>query len=202
MQNGMTPVGPRRGLRWFAAGAAGLGGFFAVETLVRTPGEASDLHTGTEDAGSTRGIAVATALVALSAPLLRRLPLRPLPRWCAPLGLLVLGAGLALRVWSMQTLAESYSRTLRVTNEQQVTERGPYRRVRHPGYAGSLLVWSGFGLTSGSAAVLGTVAALLMPAYVHRMEAEERLLTERLPGYGAYAERTTRLVPRVVSERT
>jgi protein-S-isoprenylcysteine O-methyltransferase Ste14 len=197
MHDGMTPVGPRRGLRWFGAGAAGLGGFFAVEALVRAPGEASDLHAGTEDAGSTRGIALATGLAALSAPLLRRLPLRPLPPWCAPLGLLVLGAGLALRVWSMQTLAESYSRTLRVTNEQQVTERGPYRRLRHPGYAGSLLVWCGFGLTTGSAAVLGTVAALLFPAYVHRMEAEERLLTRQLPGYAAYTERTSRLVPYV-----
>jgi protein-S-isoprenylcysteine O-methyltransferase Ste14 len=197
MHDGTTPVGPRRGLRWFGAGAAGVSGFLAVEALVRTPGEASDLHAGNEDAGSTGGIAAATALAALSAPLLRRLPLRPLPRWCAPVGLLVLGAGLALRVWSMQTLAESYTRTLRVTNEQQVTERGPYRRVRHPGYAGSLLVWCGFGLTSGSAAVLGTVAFLLVPAYVRRMEAEERLLTQQLPGYAAYTERTTRLVPNV-----
>jgi protein-S-isoprenylcysteine O-methyltransferase Ste14 len=197
MSDGTTPVGPRRGLRWFGAGAAGLGGFFAVEALVRAPGEASDLHAGAEDAGSTRGIAVAAALAALSAPLLRRLPLRPLPRWCAPLGLLILGAGLALRVWSMQTLAESYSRTLRVTNEQQVTERGPYRRVRHPGYAGSLLVWSGFGLSSGSAVVLGTVASLLVPAYIRRMEAEERLLVQQLPGYESYAQRTTRLVPKV-----
>jgi len=193
----MTPIGPRRGLRWFGAGTAGLSGFFAIEALLRTPGEASDLHTGEEDAGSTRGIALAGALAALSAPLLRRLPLRPLPRWSGPLGVLVLLTGLALRIWSMQTLAESYSRTLRVTNEQQVTEHGPYRHVRHPGYAGSLLVWSGFGLTSGSAAVLGTVAALLVPAYVHRVEAEERLLGQQLPGYAAYTERTTRLVPHV-----
>ena len=190
-----TPVGPRRGLRWFAAGSLGLTGLLAAEALVRAPGQASDLHAGHEDAGSTRGIAVAVGLAALSAPLLRRLPLRPLPRWCAPLGLLVLLAGLALRLWSMQTLAESYSRTLRVTNEQQVTERGPYGHVRHPGYAGSLLVWFGFALTSGSAAVVGTVAALLLPAYAHRMEAEERLLDQELAGYAAYSERTARLVP-------
>ncbi len=45
--------------------------------------------------------------------------------------------------------------------------------------------------------MLGTVAALLVPAYVHRMEAEERLLGQQLPGYAAYTERTTRLVPHV-----
>jgi protein-S-isoprenylcysteine O-methyltransferase Ste14 len=190
-------VGPRRGLGWFAAGGAGLSGFFAAETLLHKPGAASDLHPADEDAGSTRGIALASALAASTAPLLRRLPLRPLPRWAAPCGLVLLLAGLALRVWSMQTLAESYTRTLRVTNEQQVTDRGPYQSVRHPGYAGSLLVWTGFSLTSGSPAVVASVAALIAPAYVHRIAAEERLLGDRLPGYDDYRARTARLVPRV-----
>jgi protein-S-isoprenylcysteine O-methyltransferase Ste14 len=197
MRPGSTMAGPRRGVGWFGAGYAGLAGFVAVEAMVRPPGPASDLHASTEDAGSTRGIAAASALTALSAPFVRRLPLRPLPAAGAPLGVLVLLAGLVLRVWSMQTLAESYSRTLRVTNQQRVTERGPYRLVRHPGYLGSLLVWCGFALTSGSAAVVATVAALLTPAYVHRIAAEERLLDRDLPGYEAYRGRTARLVPRV-----
>jgi protein-S-isoprenylcysteine O-methyltransferase Ste14 len=45
--------------------------------------------------------------------------------------------------------------------------------------------------------VLGTVASLLVPAYIRRMEAEERLLVQQLPGYESYAQRTTRLVPKV-----
>jgi protein-S-isoprenylcysteine O-methyltransferase Ste14 len=186
-----------RRVGWFGAGYAGLAGIVAVEALVRRPGAASDLHASTEDAGSTRGIAAAGVVAALSAPFLRRLPLRPLPAAVAPLGVLVLVAGMVLRVWSMQTLAESYSRTLRVTNQQTVTERGPYRRVRHPGYLGSLLVWTGFALTSGSAAVVAAVVALVAPAYVHRIEAEERLLERDLPGYGDYRGRTARLVPRL-----
>ena len=195
MHDDRTPVGPRRGLRWFGLGALGLSGFFALEVLVRAPGEASDLHADRADAGSTRRIAASTALATLSAPLLRRLPLRPLPRWSAPVGLFILAAGLVMRVWSMQTLAESYARTLRVTNEQQVIAHGPYRHVRHPGCAGSLLVWTGFALTSGSSAALGTVSALMLPAYLHRVETEERLLGEQLPGYAAYRERTSRLLP-------
>jgi protein-S-isoprenylcysteine O-methyltransferase Ste14 len=194
---GSPSAGGRRGGGWFGAGYAGLAGFLAVEALVRPPGPASDLHASTEDAGSTRGIAAASAVAALGAPCLRRLPLRPLPAAGAPLGVLVLVAGLALRVWSMRTLAGSYSRTLRVANEQRVAEHGPYRLVRHPGYLGSLLVWAGFALTSGSPAVLATVAALVMPAYLHRIDAEERLLDRDLPGYRTYRGRTARLVPRV-----
>ena len=121
--------------------------------------------------------------------------MRPLPALCGPLGIAILLAGLALRVWSMQTLSDAYSRTLRVTNEQRVTERSPYRHIRHPGYLGSLLIWAGFALSSGSAPVVGTVAALLIPAYTHRMEVEERLLARDLAGYEDYRARTWRLVP-------
>jgi protein-S-isoprenylcysteine O-methyltransferase len=192
-----TLIGPRRGVRWFVAGYAGISGFLALESLVRQPGDASELHASHDDARSTRGIVVASVLAIVSAPLLRRLPVRPLPWVSAPFGLLVLLAGLALRAWSMQTLSDAYSRTLRVTNQQTVTDRGPYRHIRHPGYLGSLLVWCGFALASGSAVVVGTVAALVGPAYVYRIGAEEELLERELPGYAEYRGRTTRLVPRV-----
>jgi protein-S-isoprenylcysteine O-methyltransferase len=195
--NGRTLVGPRRGVRWFLAGYAGVTGFLALETVVRQPGSASDLRTSKDDAASTRGLVVAYALALLSAPLLRRLPFRPLPRLCGPLGLGVLLAGLVLRAWSMQTLSDAYTRTLRVTNQQTVTERGPYRHVRHPGYLGSLLIWCGFALASGSAVIVGTVAALLVPAYLHRIDAEEELLDRDLPGYPEYRARTKRLLPHV-----
>jgi len=192
-----TLIGPRRGVRWFVAGYAGVSGFLALESLVRLPGDASELHAPTDDAHSTRGIVVAFVLAIVSAPLLRRLPVRPLPWVCAPFGLVVLLAGLALRAWSMQTLSDAYTRTLRVTNQQTVTDRGPYRHIRHPGYLGSLLVWCGFALASGSIVVVGTIAALLAPAYVHRIGAEEELLGRELPGYTEYRERTRRLVPHV-----
>lgn len=195
MTTGRTRIGPRRGLRWFLAGYAGVTGFLALEALVRQPGSASDLHASKEDAASTRRLVVAYALALLSSPLLRRLPVRPLPAFSAPLGLAVLVAGLALRAWSMQTLSDAYTRTLRVTNTQTVTDRGPYRHIRHPGYLGSLLIWCGFALTSGSAVIVGTVAALLVPAYVHRIDAEEELLERDLPGYDDYRGRTKRLLP-------
>jgi protein-S-isoprenylcysteine O-methyltransferase len=172
-------------------------GFLALEATVRQSGTASDLRASKDDAASTRGIVAAYALAGLSAPLLRRLPVRPLPAFVAPLGIVVLLSGLALRAWSMQTLSDAYTRTLRVSNEQTVTDRGPYGRVRHPGYLGSLLIWLGFALSSGSAVVAGVVSASLLPAYVHRIDAEERLLERDLPGYSDYVSRTKRLVPHV-----
>ncbi len=195
MSAGRTVVGPPAWTRWFLAGYVGVVGFLLLEATVRRPGAASDLRPSAEESGSTRRVGAAFVLAASSALLLRRLPVRPLPAACGPLGLGVLLAGFALRIWSMQTLSEAYSRTLRVTNEQRVTERGPYGRIRHPGYLGSLLIWAGFALSSGSAPVVGATAALLVPPYLHRIEAEERLLARDLSGYEAYQDRTRRLVP-------
>jgi len=104
-------------------------------------------------------------------------------------------AGLGIRAWSMRTLGQSYSRTLRVEEAQHIVERGPYKLVRHPGYAGSLLIWTGFALTSRSLPGVAVVAGLLGVAYHQRVAAEEALLRRDLPGYAAYTERTKRLIP-------
>ena len=43
--------------------------------------------------------------------------------------------------------------------------------------------------------VVGAVAALIVPAYVRRIDTEEALLERTLHGYPAYRERTRRLIP-------
>ncbi len=140
-------------------------------------------------------IVAAYATAAVVAPLIR-LKRRPkLPRGAAPLGVGLEVAGLGLRAWSMRTLGSSYSRTLRVERSQRVIDGGPYRFVRHPGYAGSLLIWTGFALTSRSFVVVEVVGGLLGLAYHRRVEAEEALLGRKLPGYEAYTKRTKRLIP-------
>ncbi len=95
----------------------------------------------------------------------------------------------------MHSLAGSYSRTLRVGAAQELVETGPYGALRHPGYAGSLLVWSGFALTTGSVPCAAVIGALMGAAYRRRISIEERLLERELPGYREYQRRTDRVVP-------
>ena len=185
----------RPGWGWLLGGYVGVAGVLAMESTTRQPGPPSALHRAPDDAGSTRRVVAALAASALCAPVLRRIPVRPLPWPVAPVGLAMQAAGLGLRAWSMETLRDSYTRTLRVSNEQEVVDRGPYRHLRHPGYLGSLLVWTGFALSSCSLPAAGTVTALVVPAYVSRIDAEETLLERELHGYTAYRERTKRLVP-------
>jgi protein-S-isoprenylcysteine O-methyltransferase Ste14 len=131
----------------------------------------------------------------MGAPLVRLASRRQLPRAAGPLRVGLEAAGLGLRVWSMRALSESYTRTLRVERAQRVVGSGPYRLVRHPGYAGSLLFWTGFALTSRSLPVVAVVGGVLGFAYHRRVTAEEALLRRDLPGYAAYSRRTKRLIP-------
>jgi protein-S-isoprenylcysteine O-methyltransferase Ste14 len=185
----------REGIGWFIAGYAGVAGFLLLEASTRERGAASSLAASRDDRGSTRMIVAAYATAAVVAPAVRMLRRPQLPRATAALWLSLEIAGLGLRAWSMRILGSSYSRTLRVQGAQQVVDRGPYRFVRHPGYAGSLMIWTGFALTSRSFAVVEVVGALLSIAYHRRVGAEEALLRRDLPGYVAYSKRTKRLIP-------
>lgn len=186
---------PVWGSGWFLAGYAGIAGFFALEAVSREGGAAASLEASADDQDTTRMIVTAVAAAVVLAPFVRRSSLLRLPSAIVPAGLVLELTGLTLRAWSMETLGRSYTRTLRTEGEQPVIDTGPYRLVRHPGYLGSLLIWTGFGMTSGSGPVLALVGGLLGRAYRRRILAEEQLLRRELPSYAAYEARTKRLIP-------
>jgi protein-S-isoprenylcysteine O-methyltransferase Ste14 len=104
--------------------------------------------------------------------------------------------GLALFSWAM--IANAYFST--VVREQDdrghsVCTSGPYRAMRHPGYAGAVLQGLAAPLLLGSlwALVPGLLAGAMM---VWRTALEDRLLQAELPGYADYARRVRhRLLP-------
>src|SRR5213592_4875242 len=76
------------------------------------------------------------------------------------------------------------SPTVRIQGErgQTVVSTGPYQYVRHPLYAGGLLLFLGTSLLLGS--WYGLLLALVMiPGGAVRAVLEERALREELPGY-------------------
>jgi protein-S-isoprenylcysteine O-methyltransferase Ste14 len=179
------------------AGYVGLTGFLVLEGVVRERGRASSLEDSTDDRGTTHLILSAFGLAAVLPLLLRPLRLRRLPRSAGPLGLAIEAMGLGVRLWSMRTLRDSYSRTLGTTEEQQVIDEGPYRLIRHPGYLGSLMTWAGCSVVSGSLPTVTIVTGLLAGAYRRRITVEEQLLNRDLPGYLDYSKRTKKLIPLV-----
>jgi len=76
-----------------------------------------------------------------------------------------------------------------------VCDGGPYRIVRHPGYAGNILPLLGIALALSSLWTLIPAAMALVIAVI-RTALEDRTLQEELPGYKEYARRVRyRLFP-------
>ena len=82
-----------------------------------------------------------------------------------------------------------------VTTEHELVERGIYHFIRHPIYAGDLLLLLGFELALNSWLVLGVL--LLTPVVVVQARREERTLEANLPGYREYRDSTKGFVPLV-----
>jgi protein-S-isoprenylcysteine O-methyltransferase Ste14 len=87
------------------------------------------------------------------------------------------------------------SGTIEVAEGQHVIDSGPYAVVRHPMYAGALVMIAGTPLALGS--WWGLIpAALFVPVLVWRLLREETFLAANLRGYDAYRGRVHyRLVP-------
>ena len=108
----------------------------------------------------------------------------------------VMVTGLAIRVWAANTLGRFYTRTLLVEPEHKVVTTGLYGKVRHPGYLGSILLWSGFGGITSNVAVTVLFPVLFVAIYLYRIGAEERMLVSELgEAYIQYQRRTSKLLP-------
>ena len=92
-----------------------------------------------------------------------------------------------------------FSGVVRIQTERghTVCDTGPYRLMRHPGYAGNLLSLAGAVAGLGSLWTLIPVALALI-IIVLRTALEDRTLQAELPGYRGYAGRVRyRLLPGV-----
>jgi protein-S-isoprenylcysteine O-methyltransferase len=180
-----------------------LGGFLVLQRMMRRGEQARSLRPPPADRGSTRllGVAFGLGLLALvAAPALNAQGFgaagyQPIVGWT---GVAVMVGGLALRLWSQAVLGRYYTSTLRHAEGQPLLASGPYRLLRHPGYAGLLLAWVGAGLASANWVVTWAVTVLMAVAYGYRIAAEEAVLLDAFGSrYREYMARTWRLVPYV-----
>jgi protein-S-isoprenylcysteine O-methyltransferase Ste14 len=118
------------------------------------------------------------------------------PIWLNLIGFLLISFGYYIGVWAM---AENrfFSSMVRIQTDRghAVCDSGPYRIVRHPGYAGNLLPLIGIVLALSSLWTLIPAAIALVIAVI-RTSLEDWTLQEELPGYLDYTRRVRyRLIP-------
>jgi len=177
-----------------------IGCFLGMERRARHGPDAKSLRCGPFDRGSTwlLGGAVLAAMVALLlAPVLNAFRIGvmdPTAVGWGGVGLML--GGMALRFWATRVLGRFYTRTLRIAGDQPVIDHGPYKVLRHPGYSGVLLMWSGAGLAALNWVVAAAVIVGMGGVYWYRIRREEEMLRSVLgQPYETYRERTWKLVP-------
>jgi len=119
-----------------------------------------------------------------------------LPNGIQFIALFLMFAGSMLGTWAM-IANRFFSSHVRIQTERghTVVSSGPYRFVRHPGYAGGVLSWvvSPVFFSSIGATIPAILAIIVI---ITRTALEDRTLQEELPGYRDYARIVRhRLIP-------
>jgi protein-S-isoprenylcysteine O-methyltransferase Ste14 len=118
------------------------------------------------------------------------------PLWLIVPGFILISFGYAFAAWA---LAENrfFSVVVRIQTDRGhvVCHSGPYRIVRHPGYAGNIMALPGIVLALGSVWTLIPVVIAIIIAVI-RTELEDKTLQEELKGYKEYVQRVrNKLIP-------
>jgi protein-S-isoprenylcysteine O-methyltransferase Ste14 len=116
----------------------------------------------------------------------------PVIRW---IGVILFGLGIGLVFWSGVALGRFYSGDVTLQEDHRLITSGPYRFVRHPRYAGAILLSFGLSLTFNS--WMGLVASVVFIGIILlRIKDEENLMREEFGHmWEGYCEHTKRLIP-------
>lgn len=136
-------------------------------------------------------------LIWVSAGLDKRFAASPkLPLWLELGAFALLIGGYFVSSWAL-IVNRFFSADARIQSDrgQYVIENGPYRIVRHPGYAGGMLVYLMMPLALGALwAFIPVVLSTILTGM--RTLLEDRMLQAELPGYTEYTKKTKyRLFP-------
>jgi protein-S-isoprenylcysteine O-methyltransferase Ste14 len=103
--------------------------------------------------------------------------------------------GVLLMIWAIGTMRLSNLNVFPDLKADSIlVTSGPYKFIRHPMYAGGLLITLALVLNYPTLLRVGYWLVLLINLHFKLMY-EEKLLLEKYPGYCGYKQRTKRLIP-------
>lgn len=183
-----------------------VGAFLAVRAYYRRKTETLRLHlSSSRDSNMMRmfllilSILLLGMLIWLINPDWMKWSAIALPGWVRWIGGGIVAAGLALLIWTHQTLGASFSGNLEIREQHQLVKTGPYRWVRHPMYSAIFLWATGLSLIAANWFVCLIPLAFAL-FFIVRVPTEEKMMLEGFGDeYRAYIKRTGRFLPRVIS---
>ena len=119
---------------------------------------------------------------------------QPFPRWWSILGSVLMVSGFCLLVAGLLRLGSNLTPLPYPKENAALIQTGPYSIVRHPMYAGGLVLAYGWALfVQGWLTIL--YATVLLIFLDIKSTREERWLVEKFPEYAQYQRRVRKLIP-------
>jgi protein-S-isoprenylcysteine O-methyltransferase Ste14 len=111
------------------------------------------------------------------------------------IGFLLIFIGLIVRIKSILTLKQQFTYTVTKIDNHELIESGLYKKIRHPGYLGQLIIFLGI---STSLSNWISIILMIIPVsigYIYRIIIEEKFMIEQMgQKYIDYKKRTKRLI--------
>lgn len=110
------------------------------------------------------------------------------------IGVAIALAGFALAIWARVHIAKNWGMPMTLKENPELVASGPYRHLRHPIYAGTLLAMLGSVLADGAFWLVFLVA--FGTYFIYAAKIEERIMSQQFPAeYPEYKRRTYALIP-------
>jgi len=126
-----------------------------------------------------------------------------LPYWLRSLFAVVALLCVPIIWWVFRSIGENISETVLIKEEHQLVISGPYRWVRHPLYAGTLLLLCSISVIAENWFIFAYfIIAVIAFRFLVIPEEEKRLVAAFGDGYVDYKRRTGALAPRILRGRS
>jgi protein-S-isoprenylcysteine O-methyltransferase Ste14 len=114
------------------------------------------------------------------------------------IGSILIIIGLIIRITAILTLKQQFTYTVTKIENHELIEKGLYKSLRHPGYLGQLIIFTGISTSlSNWLSILFMIIPVLL-GYIYRINVEEKFMIEQMgQKYRDYQKRTKRLIPRI-----
>lgn len=101
-----------------------------------------------------------------------------------------------LRWWGLRAISENYHLYVAVYANHKLVTEGPYRRIRHPLYLGTMLGWIAIAMVFNSWGAMLIFLAAGVPAMFYRIRLEEEFMLKHFGDeYREYMQRTKKIIP-------
>jgi protein-S-isoprenylcysteine O-methyltransferase Ste14 len=106
--------------------------------------------------------------------------------------------GLIIRIKSILTLKQQFTYTVTKIENHELIEEGLYKILRHPGYLGQLIIFTGISTSLSNWLSIIFMIVPVFLGYIYRINVEEKFMIEQMgQKYRDYQKRTKRLIPRI-----